>query len=122
VRRVLAPDGSVVQDFQPQLLHTLDVSPDVLQTMRLAARAVVTTRHTFNLVDEPLVIAGKTGTAEFGVRDALGRLPFHTWFVAFIPNFTADQPGDPAKHGLSARDRGVCLRLQHEGQCGNRDS
>jgi len=97
VRRVLGPDGSVVQDFAPQLIKTLDVRPDVLQTMRLAARAVVTTRHTFNLVDEPLVIAGKTGTAEFGVRDAQGRLPFHTWFVAFVPDFTADRPGDPAK-------------------------
>ena len=56
-----------------------------------------TTRHTFNLVDEPLVVAGKTGTAEFGTRDAEGRLPFHTWFVAFVPNFTATTPGDPAK-------------------------
>jgi penicillin-binding protein 2 len=97
VRRVLAPDGSVVQDFQPQVLQQVGVSPDVLETMRVAARDVVTSRHTFNLVDEPLVVAGKTGTAEFGVRDAEGRLPFHTWFVAFVPNFTADTPGDPAK-------------------------
>ncbi len=97
VRRVLAPDGSVVQDFSPQLIQQVGVSPDVLETMRLAAREVVTSRHTFNLVDEPLVVAGKTGTAEFGVRDAQGRLPFHTWFVAFVPNFTADTPGDPAK-------------------------
>jgi penicillin-binding protein 2 len=97
VRRVLAPDGSVVQDFQPQVLQQVGVSQDVLETMRLAAREVVTTRHTFNLVDEPLVVAGKTGTAEFGTRDAEGRLPFHTWFVAFVPNFTATQSGDPAK-------------------------
>jgi penicillin-binding protein 2 len=97
VRRVLAPDGSVVQDFQPQLIQQVGVSPDVLQTMRVAARDVVTTRHTFNLVDEPLVVAGKTGTAEFGVRDAQGRLPFHTWFVAFVPNFTPTTPGDPSK-------------------------
>ena len=97
VRRVLGPDGSVVQDFQPQLIQQVGVSPDVLQTMRVAARDVVTTRHTFNLVDEPLVVAGKTGTAEFGVRDAEGRLPFHTWFVAFVPNFTPETPGDPAK-------------------------
>ena len=97
VRRVVAADGSVVQDFAPELIRTLDVSPDVLRTMRLAAREVVTSRHTFNLVDEPLVVAGKTGTAEFGVRDAQGRLPFHTWFVAFVPDFTADRPGDPAK-------------------------
>ena len=31
------------------------------------------------------MIAGKTGTAEFGVRDAQGRLPFHNWFVGFLP-------------------------------------
>jgi penicillin-binding protein 2 len=97
VRRVLAPDGSVVQDFRPELLHALDVDPEVLRTMRIAAREVVTQRYTFNLADLPLVVAGKTGTAEFGVRDAQRRLPFHSWFVAFVPQFTADQPGDPAK-------------------------
>jgi cell division protein FtsI/penicillin-binding protein 2 len=53
--------------------------------MRIAARKVVTSRHTYNLTDEPFVIAGKTGTAEFGVRDAQGRLPFHNWFVGFLP-------------------------------------
>ena len=41
--------------------------------------------HTYNLVDVPIVIAGKSGTAEFGVRDAQGRLPFHDWFVGFVP-------------------------------------
>jgi penicillin-binding protein 2 len=97
VRRILAPDGTVVQDFTPQVLSTVGVDPDVLLTMRLAAREVVTSRHSGNLVDLPLVVAGKTGTAEFGVRDGEGRLPFHSWFVAFVPNFTADQPGDPAK-------------------------
>lgn len=97
VRRVLAPDGSVVQDFQPQVMSTVGIDPDILQTMRLAAREVVTSRHSGNLVDEPIVVAGKTGTAEFGVRDGEGRLPFHSWFVAFVPNFTADSPGDPAK-------------------------
>ena len=24
-------------------------------------------------------------------------MPFHTWFVAFVPNFTPTQPGDPSK-------------------------
>ena len=51
----------------------------------MSPRTVVTSRHTYNLVDLPLVVAGKTGTAEFGVRDAQGRLPFHEWFVGFVP-------------------------------------
>ena len=97
VRRVLAPDGTVIQEFQPELLHTVDVDPDVLRIMRVAAREVVTSRHTFNLVDLPLVVAGKTGTAEFGVRDSKGRLPYHTWFTAFVPKFTDTQPGDAAR-------------------------
>jgi penicillin-binding protein 2 len=96
VRRVLAPDGTVVQEFQPELIRQLKADPDTLRIMRLAAREVVTSRHTANLVDLPLVVAGKTGTAEFGVRDSQGRLPYHTWFTAFIPKFTDTQPGDPA--------------------------
>jgi len=53
---------------------------------------VVTIRHTYNLVDLPLIVAGKSGTAEFGTRDRQGRLPFHSWFAAFVP-----KSGDPAK-------------------------
>jgi penicillin-binding protein 2 len=97
VRRVLAPDGSVVRDFEPEVIRELDIDKDVLRTMRVAAREVVTSRHTFNLVNLPIVVAGKTGTAEFGTRDRQGRLPFHSWFVAFVPKFEGDQPGDPAK-------------------------
>ncbi|HET7677353.1 MAG TPA: penicillin-binding protein 2 [Candidatus Limnocylindrales bacterium] len=85
VRRILAPDGSVVRDFEPKLTRQMKVDPDVLRTMRLAARRVVTIRHTYNLVELPLIVAGKSGTAEFGLRDSKGRLPFHSWFVAFVP-------------------------------------
>jgi penicillin-binding protein 2 len=97
VRRVLGPDGAVVEDFDPELIHELDADKAALRTMRLAARRVLTIRHTYNLVDLPIVVAGKTGTAEFGTRDSEGRLPFHSWFVAFVPNFTEGQEGDPAK-------------------------
>jgi penicillin-binding protein 2 len=85
VRRVLGPDGNVERDFEPKVTHTLDVDAGVLRTMRLAARRVVTIRHTYNLVELPLIVAGKSGTAEFGKRDKQGRLPFHSWFVAFVP-------------------------------------
>jgi cell division protein FtsI/penicillin-binding protein 2 len=36
-------------------------------------------------VELPIRVAGKSGTAEFGTRDAQGRLPFHSWFVGFTP-------------------------------------
>ena len=96
VRRILAPDGTVVDEIEPELIRRLDVDADTLRVMRLAAREVVTSRHTGNLVQMPFVVAGKTGTAEFGVRDSQGRLPYHTWFAAFVPEFTDTHVGDPA--------------------------
>lgn len=85
VRDVIGPDGEVVVPFEPDLIRTLDVPESVLRDMRVASRNVVTIRHTYNLVDLPIRIAGKSGTAEFGLRDAKGRLPFHSWFVGFTP-------------------------------------
>jgi penicillin-binding protein 2 len=85
VRRVVGPDGKVTRQFRPRLIRKLNIDPAVLETMRVAARRVVTIRHTYNLVDLPLVVAGKSGTAEFGKRDSQGRLPFHSWFIGFVP-------------------------------------
>jgi penicillin-binding protein 2 len=85
VREVVGPDGEVVRPFKKKLIHKLDVPKSVLTTMRKAARTVVTIRHTYNLVDMPIRIAGKSGTAEFGVRDSKGRLPYSQWFVGFVP-------------------------------------
>jgi penicillin-binding protein 2 len=85
VREVIGPDGEVVRPFEPKLIHKLKVKQSVLRTMRQAARTVVTIRHTYNLVELPIKIAGKSGTAEFGLRDKKGRLPFHSWFIGFVP-------------------------------------
>jgi cell division protein FtsI/penicillin-binding protein 2 len=85
VRDVVGPNGNIIQPFKPDLIRKLPVSQATLRTMRLAARSVVTLRHTYNLVDMPVKVAGKSGTAEFGTRDSKGRLPFHSWFVGFVP-------------------------------------
>jgi penicillin-binding protein 2 len=100
VRNVLDAEGNVVRAFEPTVLSELDVDPDVLVAMRRAARNTVLIRHTYNLVDLPIVIAGKSGTAEFGERDAQNRLPFHSWFVAFVPKDPAKTSADPS--GLRA--------------------
>jgi penicillin-binding protein 2 len=97
VRSIIGPDGNVVRSFKPELIHKLDLNPDVLRIMREAARTVVTIRHTYNLVDLPIKVAGKSGTAEFGTRDAQGRLPFHSWFVGFTP-------GDPVNGNFDSTD------------------
>jgi penicillin-binding protein 2 len=103
VRQIIGPDGSVVRPFKPQLIRKLAVPRSVLKTMREAARNVVLVRHTYNLVDLPIVVAGKSGTAEFGLRDSKGRLPFHSWFVGIVPKNPAKTASDPT--GLKAMGR-----------------
>jgi penicillin-binding protein 2 len=100
VRRILDPEGNMVERVEPQVVRQLDIDKSVLRTMRVAARRVVTVRHTYNLVDLPIVVAGKSGTAEFGVRDKQGRLPFSNWFVAFVPKEPRKTASDP--DGLEA--------------------
>ncbi|CAN5522837.1 penicillin-binding protein 2 [soil metagenome] len=97
VRDIVGPDGSVVRPFEPKVLNEMDVKPGVLRVMRNAARETVTIRHTYNLVDLPIKIAGKSGTAEFGVPDAKGRLPYSSFFVGFTPK-------DPVKGSFDKAD------------------
>jgi penicillin-binding protein 2 len=81
----------VTTDVQPVVLNRLHaedgtaINPAVLATMRVAMRQVVTSRHTGNLVEMQIPVAGKTGTAEFGVPDRNGVLPYHEWFVGYVP-------------------------------------
>lgn len=85
VREIRGPDDAVVRPFEPKLIRTIRAPAAVFATMREAARRVVTVRHTYNLADLPIVVAGKTGTAEFGVRDKNGVLPYSHWFAGFVP-------------------------------------
>jgi penicillin-binding protein 2 len=103
VRNVIGPDGSTVQAFKPVVLRKVGLASSILTTMRHAARYAVVIRHTWNLVDLPIVVAGKTGTAEFGLPDAQGNLPYHTWFVAFVPKDPQVTASDP--YGYKAVER-----------------
>ena len=103
VHDIVGPDGEVVEPFEPKVIRELDVHPTVLKEMREASRSTVLLRHTYNLVDLPLVIAGKSGTAEFGLRDSKGRLPFHSWFVGFTPKDPTKKASDPNGHKALAK-------------------
>ena len=97
VRRVLAPDGAWSAASSPSSSASWASSPEMLRTMRLAAREVVTSGHTYNLVDLPLVVAGKTGTAEFGLRDSQGACPSTRGSRRSCRSSATGQPGDPAQ-------------------------
>ena len=108
VRDVVGPDGTVIRPFEPKVLHEMDVKSSVLKVMRNAARETVTLRHTYNLVDLPVRIAGKSGTAEFGTPDSKGRLPYSSWFVGFTPK-------NPTKGSFNATDsRLVVMAFAHD--------
>lgn len=116
VRKVLDQDGNVIERVEPEVIRTLDIDKGVLRTMRQAARRVVTIRHTYNLVDLPIVVAGKSGTAEFGVRDRQGRLPYHHWFAAFVPKEARKSPADPTGSRAVSREDSdlVVLAFVHD--------
>lgn len=80
--------GALVREYEPELIRNLDVDPTHLHTMRVAARAVITSGHAYNIRDLELpgALSGKTGTAEFGELTDGGTLPFHSWFVAWLPS------------------------------------
>ena len=63
-------------------------TPPRSQTMRIGAREVITSGHAYNIrdLDLPGALSGKTGTAEFGELTPGGTLPFHSWFVAYLPS------------------------------------
>jgi penicillin-binding protein 2 len=99
VDQIIAPDGTVT-NIEPEILHEVNASQKVLAIMRHAARNMVVLRHTYNLVDLPIIVAGKTGTAQFGTPDRRGVLPFHSWFAGFVPKDPWKTASDP--HGWKA--------------------
>ena len=61
------PTARSIQTFKPDLIRKLPVvAGDAARRCAIAARTTVTLRHTYNLVDMPVKVAGKSGTAEFG--------------------------------------------------------
>ena len=80
--------GELVREYEPELRHEISADPETLRTMRLGAREVITSGHAYNIrdLDLPGALSGKTGTAEFGELTEEGTLPFHSWFVAYLPS------------------------------------
>ena len=72
VRKLVDGKGHTVRSIKPEAVRKLPIDSALLRVMRVAARNVLVVRHTYNFVDLPLVVAGKSGTAEYGVRDSQG--------------------------------------------------
>ena len=103
VRDVIGPDGKVVKKFKPKLIRTLKAPKGVLREMRQAARQVINYWHGYDIWNLPIVVGGKSGTAEFGLPDAQGRLPYHSWFVGFVPKNPRPSASDPGGYEAAGR-------------------
>jgi cell division protein FtsI (penicillin-binding protein 3) len=90
--------GELMEAYEPEVIHAIDADPATLQTMRIGAREVITSGHAYNIrdLDLPGALSGKTGTAEFGELTAEGTLPFHSWFVAYLPSAAGATDADLA--------------------------
>jgi len=98
VRGETDADGTLVTEYEPELIRRLAADRQNLQTMRIGARTVITSGHAYNIRDLRLrgALSGKTGTAEFGTRQRNGTLPFHSWFVAYLPSSAGATDADLA--------------------------
>jgi penicillin-binding protein 2 len=94
VKEIIAADGTVTE-VQPEVIGKVDAPASTLRVMRRAARNMVVLRHTYNLIDLPIIIAGKTGTAEYAQGAQKNNLPFHQWFAGFVPKDPWDHASDP---------------------------
>ncbi len=91
-------DGELIREYEPRVIRELAADQATLQTMRIGAREVITSGHAYNIrdLDLPGALSGKTGTAEFGELTEEGTLPFHSWFVAYLPSAAGATDADLA--------------------------
>jgi penicillin-binding protein 2 len=96
VEKIISPDGSVVQEFTPDLVRTLPFNPAYYEVARIGMRRSIV--EGVNVAAREacsgISMAGKTGTAEFGPEitaknpNGAGTVivrQSHSWFVGFAP-------------------------------------
>ena len=98
VRGETDASGELVKAYEPEVLSEIAADDTTLHTMRIGAREVITSGHAYNIrdLDLPGALSGKTGTAEFGELTDEGTLPFHSWFVAYLPSSAGATDADLA--------------------------
>jgi penicillin-binding protein 2 len=80
VRAIADPDGKVIQEFKKEEGQRVSVDQNNLSLVREAMRQTVVSGSARSLVDLPVPVGGKTGTAQFGTAKRT-----HAWFFGFAP-------------------------------------
>jgi penicillin-binding protein 2 len=95
VLRTTDERGATVRPYQPQPTRDLAIDPANLRSVQQGLRYGLAIGRTSNGTSytgtawewalRDLAVAGKTGTAEWGVPDASGHSATHGWFVGYAP-------------------------------------
>ena len=89
LKKVVSPEGKVVKNVEPKLLHEVDVAPMTLAETRRAMLAVTqpggTAYGLFNHFPGQVQVAAKTGTAQTGRVGDKSLKDVHGVFIAFAP-------------------------------------
>lgn len=96
VDKVIAQDGTVILDQQPEVFGTLDAKPEFLDAIMRGMESVVdaqegTAGDYFKNFEYTDFIGGKTGTAQVSQVD----LENNSWFVCFAPYSKTDPTVKP---------------------------
>jgi penicillin-binding protein 2 len=79
VSYIRSPEGNIIERIEGET-HNTGIDSEILRIVREGMRMTVTEGTATALNDLPVAVAGKTGTAEFGVDGKT-----HGWFVSFAP-------------------------------------
>ncbi|TDA70052.1 MAG: penicillin-binding protein 2 [Clostridia bacterium] len=89
VQKIISPQGEVLAEFGPEEVHRVEVSDQTMAEVRYGMLQVTqpggTAYSSFRDFPPDIKVAGKTGTAQTGLRDAEGHELQHGLFVSFAP-------------------------------------
>lgn len=83
--RIENAQGEIMFENQPQVLAKDLVGEKHLQTVKKGLRLAVTDGIIYPLRGAKTSVAAKTGTAEFGTKNAKGEYQTHAWVTGFFP-------------------------------------
>ncbi len=89
VQRVVSPNGEVIKEFKPQLVHQVDIKPETLAFTRDAMHHVAmpggTAYSIFQNLPPEISGGAKTGTAQTGRAIDNKNHDYHGVFIAYAP-------------------------------------
>ncbi|HEY4898331.1 MAG TPA: penicillin-binding transpeptidase domain-containing protein, partial [Candidatus Nanopelagicaceae bacterium] len=86
-RAVVKPDGTIIQDFAPQIKGKIPASLSTITFLHNALRSVATVGTAAAIfANYPIAVSGKTGTGQVQGRNANGTAKDPTsWFASYAP-------------------------------------